>query len=181
MTIPNILSLFRLALVPCFPIMFFSGTPRARTYAVLIYILASLTDVLDGFIARHYHMVSRLGRVLDPLADKLMAFTVLTCIAVSRIVPPWAVLIFFCKEALMGIGALTLYRKIDDVIPSNWLGKGAGAFFFIICICLLIFPQIPPVWAIVLICFALALNLIAFFNYLWIFIQKMSQSTESQS
>ncbi len=179
MTIPNLLSLFRLALVPLFPIVFFSDIPHARIYAILIYALASFTDVLDGFIARHCHMVSQLGRILDPLADKLMAFTVLTCIAVAQIVPFWAVLIFFCKEALMGLGALTLYQKIDDVMPSNWLGKGAGATFFIVCVCLMLFPQIPHFWATFLICVALALNIIAFFNYLWIFILKINESNES--
>jgi cardiolipin synthase len=179
MTIPNLLSLFRLALVPLFPIVFFSHTPHSRLYAILIYGLASFTDVLDGCIARRYQMVSRLGRILDPLADKLMAFTVLTCIAWARIIPYWAVLIFFCKEALMGLGALTLYQKTEDVMPSNWLGKGAGATFFIICVCLMLFPQIPHVWATVLICIALALNIAAFLNYLWIFIFKMNESNES--
>lgn len=175
MTIPNVLSLIRLILVPFFPVLFFSHGPHGRTYAIILYAVASCTDVLDGFIARRCHMISRLGRILDPLADKLMAFTVLTCIAVAGIVPFWAVLIFFCKEALMGLGALTLYRKMDDVMPSNYLGKGAGATFFIICVCLLLFPQIPPVGATILICVALALNIAAFLNYLWIYIQKRKE------
>lgn len=179
MNIPNVLSLIRLILVPFFPIAFFSQVPHGRRYAILIYAVASFTDVLDGFIARHYHMVSRLGRILDPLADKLMAATVLACITVAGIVPLWAVVIFFCKEALMGLGALTLYRKMDDVIPSNWLGKSAGAMFFIICVCLLLFPQIPPAGATLLICVALALNIAAFLNYLWLYIQKRKELDQS--
>ena len=180
MTIPNLLSLFRLALVPVFPFVFFSGTPHARYFAIGIYALASITDVLDGIIARRYHMISQLGRVLDPLADKLMAFTVLVCIAVARIVPFWAVLIFFCKEALMGLGALVLYRQVDDVMPSNWLGKGAGAVFFSICVCLMLFPDIPRIWATILICIALAINLAAFLNYLSVFIRVTRSSNQSQ-
>lgn len=178
MTIPNVLSLIRLILVPFFPIVFFGQSPHGRVYAICIYAVASFTDVLDGFIARRCHMVSRLGRILDPLADKLMAFTVLTCIAVAQIVPFWAVLIFFCKEALMGLGGLLLYRRMDDVMPSNWLGKCAGAVFFVICVCLLLFPQIPPSGATILICVALALNLAAFFNYLWIYIQKRKELSQ---
>ena len=100
MNVPNLLSLIRLALVPIFPVVFFGNHKYSYIYALLVYALASFTDVLDGFIARRYNMVSRTGRILDPLADKLMAFTVLTCIAAARIVPFWAVIIFFCKEAL---------------------------------------------------------------------------------
>lgn len=170
MNIPNLLSMFRLALVPIFPVVFFGDGEHSRVYALLIYALASFTDVLDGLIARRFHMVSRLGRILDPMADKLMAFTVLICIATARIVPYWAVVVFFCKEALMGLGALTLYQKTEDVMPANWLGKGAGVFFFLVCCLLLLFPQIPSDWALVFICAALALNIAAFFNYLRLFL-----------
>ena len=79
----------------------------------------------------------------------------------------------------MGLGALTLYQKTEDVMPSNWLGKSAGAIFFIICVSLILFPQIPRGWATALICVALGLNIAAFLRYLYIYIIKVTESNES--
>lgn len=167
MNIPNLLSLFRLALVPVFAVVFFQGGPNARYIAAGIYALAFLTDILDGWIARRFNMVTRLGRILDPLADKLMTFTVIICITVANVIPLWAVVVFFFKEAAMGLGAVSMLGKIDDVIPSNWLGKASTGVFFLVCAALVLFPGIPRPWATVMISAALALAVAAFFNYLW--------------
>ena len=104
MTIPNLLSLFRLLLVPVFPLVFFQSWPNARQWAVLIYLVAFLTDIADGWIARHFNQITPLGRVLDPLADKLMTFMVILCITIEGIIPLWTVAVFFCKELAMAIG-----------------------------------------------------------------------------
>lgn len=166
MNIPNLLSLFRLALVPVFAIVFFQPTPNARYIAVAIYALAFLTDVLDGYIARHFNMVTSLGRILDPMADKLMTFTVIICITVAGIIPLWAVVVFFLKEAAMGIGALSMLGKVGDVIPANWLGKVSTFVFFVVCVALVLFPAIPKSWATAMISAALILTIAAFLNYL---------------
>jgi cardiolipin synthase len=100
------------------------------------------------------------------LADKLMTFSVIVCITIAGIIPLWAVILFFCKEMLMGLGALSMYRKVDDVIPSNYLGKASTATFFIVCLALMLFPQIPRRWATVMISFALALTVAAALVYL---------------
>ncbi len=167
MNVPNFLSLLRLAMVPLFCVVFFQPSEDAHLWAAAIYALASLTDVLDGWIARHFDQITRLGRVLDPLADKLMTFSVIVCITVADIIPLWAVVIFFCKEALMGLGALSMYRKVDDVIPSNYLGKASTATFFVVCLALMLFPQIPRTWATVMIGLALVLTIAAALVYLW--------------
>jgi phosphatidylglycerophosphate synthase len=84
MNIPNILSLFRLCLVPVFPLVYFSGMPYANLWAALVYAGAAATDVLDGLLARRLNMITRLGRLLDPLADKLMGAAVIVCVAPSK-------------------------------------------------------------------------------------------------
>lgn len=84
MSIPNLLSLLRLVLVPVFAVVFFQPAPDAHRWAVLIYLTAFLTDVADGWIARHFNQITKLGRILDPLADKLMTFTVIICITARR-------------------------------------------------------------------------------------------------
>lgn len=167
MNVPNLLSLFRLALVPVFAVVFFSQEPNARYWAAGIYALAFATDIADGWIARHFHQITRLGRILDPLADKLMTFTVIICITAAGIIPIWAVVVFFFKEAAMGIGAASMYRKVEDVISSNWLGKASTGVFFVVCAALVLFPNISHEWAAGLISFALLLTIAAFLSYLW--------------
>ena len=104
MSIPNVLSLIRLVLVPVFAVVFFQPWPDAHFWAAVIYLAAFLTDIADGWIARHFNQITKLGRILDPLADKLMTFTVIICITADGIIPLWAVVVFFCKELTMAIG-----------------------------------------------------------------------------
>ena len=166
MNVPNLLSLLRLAMVPVFAAVFFLPDPSARSWAAGVYALAFVTDIADGWIARHFHQVTRLGRILDPLADKLMTFTVIVCITAAGIIPLWAVVVFFLKEAAMGVGALSMYHKTEDVIPSNWLGKVSTGVFFVVCAALVLFPGIPSSWATGLITLALVLTILAFVSYL---------------
>ncbi len=164
MNLPNALSTFRLLLVPVFAGVFFSDLPDAHRWAALVYALAFCTDVLDGWIARKYDMVTKLGRVLDPLADKLMTFTVILCICLDQIVPMWAAVIFFCKEAIMGIGGAILLKRVKDVIPANWLGKTSTGVFFVVLAVLVLFP-VPQPWPTVLISVALALTVASLIHY----------------
>ncbi len=175
MNVPNFLSLLRLAMVPVFAVVFFQPIPAARYWAAGVYALAFVTDIADGYIARRFNQITRLGRILDPLADKLMTFTVIVCITAAGIIPIWAVLIFFCKEAAMGLGALSMLHKIDDVIPSNWLGKISTFVFFVVCAALMLFPQIPRAWATGLISFALVLTILAFLYYMWLYMSVLGK------
>ena len=100
------------------------------------------------------------------MADKLMTFTVIVCITAAGIIPLWAVVVFFLKEAAMGVGALSMYHKTEDVIPSNWLGKVSTGVFFVVCAALVLFPGIPSSWATGLITLALVLTILAFVSYL---------------
>lgn len=177
MNVPNILSLIRLCAVPLVPLVCFSGIPGGHLYAAGIYLAASLTDVLDGYIARKYNMITRLGRVLDPLADKLMSFCVLVCIIIlsedSRLF--WAGAIFFTKEVCMGLGTLIQYKKINDVPPSNVLGKVSTTFFFIVCFIVLVFSSLPETVTVAAVYAAVGLNIIAFIIYFARYFQKRGE------
>ena len=128
--IPNILTIFRLILIPIFVIVFFSGTNHSLIYSVLIFFLAGLTDVLDGYIARKYNLITRWGIVLDPLADKLMLLTVLACLAIGGIIPYWVLIIVLAKEVSMITAGILLYKK-DTVVPSNFYGKASTVLFYL--------------------------------------------------
>lgn len=164
MNVPNALSLLRIAMVPAFVGVFFSGLPNAHRWAGLIFLLAAFTDMLDGRIARKYNKITRLGRVLDPLADKLMTAAALVCIIISKMIPLWIFIVFAIKEILMGLGSVILYKYIDDVPPSNILGKASTVVFFTSCLVMMLF-EVPPTAATVVMTCALALTLIAFVGY----------------
>ena len=177
MNIPNTLSIIRLCLVPVFVLVFFSGAPHAGLWAAVVYGIASFTDFLDGYIARHYNMITNLGRVLDPLGDKLFLFAVLACLTIARIIPLWILLIFFVKELTMGLGGLIIHRRAKvDIPPSNYIGKTATVLFFVICVLLMIIPEIPKTAAIILLCACLAVSLTAFVTYLKSFLSIMKAS-----
>lgn len=123
--IPNILSAIRLALVGVFIYLFI----KTRYLACLIvFSSAFLTDLLDGFLARRFNWISDVGKVLDPLADKLMVLAALACFYFVGWLPLWMVAIVFIKEGIMIIGGIFLYKK-KVVVYSDWYGKFAAGFF----------------------------------------------------
>lgn len=172
MNLPNALSLFRLLLVPVFPILYFS--PYGR-FAVWVFVLATFTDVLDGFLARRLGQVTKLGRLLDPLADKLMSGTVLISLSIDNIAPWWVAVVFCAKELLMGIGALVQFRRIDDVPAAKFYGKASAVLFFLVLVALMLFP-IPRPWPEILLGFALFFMLIAFLLYLKRYIHMWNEN-----
>lgn len=130
MNIPNILTIFRLFLIPIFVIVFFSSTAKSLLFATLIFLFAGLTDVLDGYIARKYKLITKWGTVMDPLADKLMLLTVLGCLVIKNYIPNWILIVISVKEFAMIISATFLYKK-DTVIPANSFGKVSTLLFYI--------------------------------------------------
>lgn len=164
MGIPNVLSLLRLAMVPAFVAVFFTDSPHAHRYAGLIFIIASMTDALDGYIARKRNMITKLGRILDPLADKLMTAAAIICITIADIVPVWIFIVFAVKELIMAVGTVIMLKRIDDVLPSNILGKTATVTFFIFCVALMMFDIRRP-YSTIMLSTALAFTLLALVRY----------------
>lgn len=165
MNIPNILTIIRLLLIPVFIIIFYSSTDKNILYSTCIFILAGITDVLDGYIARKYDMITKSGIVLDPLADKLMQITVLICFTSANYIPIWVIIVIGMKELTMILGGLFLYYFMDKtVIPANKFGKSATTFFYFAILAIAI--NINQVLNYVLIYIAVGLTLVAFINYL---------------
>ena len=94
--IPNILSIIRICLVFVFVAFFLNDMIVA---ALVVFLVAGATDVVDGYLARKYNWITNLGKILDPVADKLMQCTVLVCFCEAGIIPLWFVIPFFAKEA----------------------------------------------------------------------------------
>lgn len=169
--VPNALSIFRMCLVPCFVVTFFSGGKYATLYAAGIYALAGVTDVLDGIIARKFNLITKLGKILDPLADKMMTITVFVCITIRGIIPWWVILLLFAKDLLLVIGGAKLYREISSVFAANFMGKATTVFLVIGGIIIMIFDSLLPLWAKnAFIWIAVIMSFLAFFSYLYQYI-----------
>ena len=130
MNIPNMLTLFRLFLIPVFILVFFSNMANSLMAAVGIFLLAGLTDVLDGYIARKYNLITKWGIVMDPLSDKLMLLTVLSCLVITSYAPVWILMVVAAKEIWKGFYSSVLYLHI-----YNSLRRRLWKHFIICCCC----------------------------------------------
>lgn len=142
-TIPNLITILRILLIPVFAVaMFFN-----MIWGFAFFLICASTDLVDGFVARRFNMVSDIGKFLDPVADKLMHITVMICMSViyASGIPPYFILaaIITAKELFMLIfGMLLIRRKV--VVPANWYGK-AASFLLSIGILLLFFGKLNGV------------------------------------
>ena len=164
MNVPNLLSLIRLLLVPVFVAVFFSGDSNAGYFAAAIFLIAFMTDVAGGYIARKYNMVTKLGRILDPLADKLMKAAAVVCLTIRGDIPLWIILVLLAKEAVILSGGAVMLKKLRDVPASNWLGKCAEGYICALTF-LLIMVRVPPQVSLALWCIALFIELLALVVY----------------
>ena len=164
--VPNIISVFRICLVPIFITVYFIDERDTKYYAILIYALAAFSDFLDGFLARKFKVSSNLGKFLDPLGDKVMTFAVILCITIDGLLPVWAVIVVGVKEILMAIGGLVVHKAARaEIPPSNLFGKISTVVFFLVCVSVMIF-EIPERVVIAMISCAIALALLAFASYI---------------
>ena len=154
-TVPNVLSMLRLLLVPVFLLLIVQGRYVA---ALVVLVIASFTDLLDGFIARHFNQVTRLGQLLDPAADRLYIFAALIGLAAQGLVPWWIVTVIILRDVMLIVLAIVLANHNYGPLPVHHLGKAATfALFFGIPVIMLglAFPAVQPVsepigWAITL-------------------------------
>ena len=139
-TIPNLLSLFRILLIPAMAASYL--TDCELWVPALFLVLSGLTDLFDGAIARRFDQVSEIGKLLDPLADKLTQFTVVVCLAVNYPSLWWLVAIVFVKELLQAIGGFLLINKLDgEVTGAKWFGKATTVLFYVVMVALVVFPE----------------------------------------
>lgn len=142
MTIPNILSIFRILLIPLFVFSFFWGGDTGHLYAAFILLISGATDFLDGVIARKFHQISELGKILDPFADKLTQVAVGLCLCI-KYSSMWLIVmmvLIIVKEFLMMCAAIILIRKNLKVRGSRWFGKVATFMFYAAVMAFTLFP-----------------------------------------
>ena len=151
MNTPNKLTVLRVALVPVYIILMYAF--ETKIPALIIYIVASFTDFLDGYLARKYNLVSDFGKFMDPLADKLLVTSALVIFAEQGMMPAWAAMIIIGREFAVS-GLRMIAATGGKVIAAAWSGKIKTALS-IVCICLMMTPLCPTGGAVNNICIAL--------------------------
>lgn len=140
-TLPNCLTALRLVLIPCFFYCYCFKNALLQAAGVLL--LSGLTDVADGYLARRFHQVSDLGKVLDPVADKLTQGVVLLCLA-TRFPQLMALAVVLSAKELMGACfGLAVMHHTGKVESARWHGKASACILYGILMIHLLFPQIP--------------------------------------
>lgn len=143
LTVPNVLSLFRLLLIPVYVTIYLGATEPVHYYiAAGILAVSCLTDMIDGQIARRFNMISTVGKVLDPLADKLTQFTLIICFAVKHPLLWIIVALFFVKESFQLIAGYLAYRKGKILKGALMSGKICTTVLFLSLIFMVLLPEL---------------------------------------
>lgn len=173
LAIPNLLSLLRLALIPYFVLFYLKAETQADyLFAAFIILLSGFTDYLDGYIARKYNLITNLGKVLDPFADKLTQLAIVICLIATWKYMGVLVALFVFKELSLVLCNIHLYRQGVMMDGSLWYGKVATFTFYGCALFLVAFPTMNIVIANVLILMTGAVLIMAFVMYSrWFLIQ----------
>ena len=140
MNLPNKLTLLRIILIPIFMVVLYWGFPGATYVALAIFIIASLTDLLDGKIARKYNLVTDFGKFADPLADKMLVTAAMLWFVETGQMPAWMLLIVICREFAVS-GLRMIASDKGRVIAAGWSGKVKTASTMV-CIVLMLIPPV---------------------------------------
>ena len=136
MNTANKLTLARVVMIPLFLLVLYLQVPGANYWALAIFIIASLTDTLDGYIARHYNQTTDFGKFMDPLADKMLVTAAMLWFVEIGHMPGWALLIVIVREfAVSGLRMVAADK--GRVIAAGWSGKVKTASTMV-CICLML-------------------------------------------
>lgn len=162
MNIPNQLTTLRVILIPVFMFFFTSDITANSIIAAIVFIVASLTDFLDGHLARKWNLVTNFGKIMDPFADKLLVLTALIYLAISGTIPGWPVIIIIGRELLVtSLRALAADNGI--ILAARNLGKFKTVSQMFAIIFLILGWQII---GLILLYIAVALTIISLIDYL---------------
>lgn len=163
LNLPNVLTLLRILAVPVVVVALLDGTPHGDTLAAIVFALAALTDGLDGYIARSRDSVTTFGKLMDPLADKLLITAALISLVSLNRLPAWVAMVIIAREfAVTGLRSIAADRGV--VIAASWMGKVKTVLQIGAVFALIIFNP-APLWADILVYLALVATVISGFDY----------------
>lgn len=166
-TIPNLLSLFRLLLIPVYVAIYLNAKGASDYYlAASILAVSCLTDLIDGKIARHFNMISSLGKLLDPVADKATQFTLIICLAVRYPSLKYLIILFIFKEAFQLIAGGISYHNGRMLKGALISGKICTTVLFVSLIAMVMLPEMDNTTANIIVIIDAVFMVIALVNYI---------------
>jgi CDP-diacylglycerol---glycerol-3-phosphate 3-phosphatidyltransferase len=173
LNLPNALTLLRILAVPVVVVALLGETPNGDALAAAVFALAALTDGLDGYFARSRDAVTTFGKLMDPLADKLLVTAALVSLVSLHRLEAWVAMVIIAREiAVTGLRAIAAERGI--VIAASWMGK-AKTVLQIAAIFALIAQNPAPAWAYVLLYLAVAATAISGADYFFGLRRRLSE------
>ena len=146
-TIPNALSLFRLLLIPVYVMIYFKGE---NLLAAGIFAVSCLTDMIDGYVARHFNMVSSIGKLLDPLADKATQLTMIICLLIKHPILTLLIVFFLIKEIFQLVAASIILRKGLVLRGALLSGKLSTTLLFVSLIVMVLLPNLAEKYVLII-------------------------------
>ena len=175
LTIPNLLSLFRLLLIPVYMVIYLRAEALTDYYiAGAILAVSCLTDMIDGKIARHFNLSTKIGQVLDPIADKATQITLVVCLATRYPVLLYMIGVFIVKETYQLVAMLWLYKKGQMLTGALISGKICTTVLFLSLIAMVVFPNLTMDQVTIITIVDIVFMLIAFAEYLMVYIRRNS-------
>ena len=162
-TIPNILSMFRIVLLPF--IVWFFVCKEDHVMAIVILLISGLSDILDGFIARKFNMISDFGKIIDPVADKLTQGILLICLIFKYIQVLWVLGVFILKEFIMIMMGYMIIKRKNLVNSAKWYGKLNTVIIYSVIFFMIILPDIPESVVNIMVFGCTSMIIIAFVMY----------------
>ena len=165
MNLPNKLTLFRIFLIPVFILVMLFNIPSKYLIACVIFIVASITDAMDGHIARKHNLITDFGKFMDPLADKLLVCSALICMIELRELPAWMVIIIISREFIIS-GFRLVASDNGVVIAASYWGKFKTTFQMIGVVLLIFNIPVLSTLTTIIVWIALALTVISLVDYI---------------
>ena len=176
---PNALSVVRIALIPVFVTLYLL---RLDMWAFAVLLVSGLTDAVDGYVARHFNMITDCGKLLDPLSDKLTQVAVVVCLTTryTELLP--LTVLCFAKELFQGIGGILLLKKNVQALGARWFGKVSTVLFYATMLVIVLWYDalvVSAPWVLWLLVGLVGVSmLIAFVGYLQMFIRIRRDVTD---
>ncbi|MDX1661956.1 MAG: CDP-alcohol phosphatidyltransferase family protein [Gemmatimonadota bacterium] len=133
-TLPNALSMTRVLILPAVLWLLARPDPASDRWAIVLLFVAGATDLLDGWLARRRHAVSPSGKVVDPLADKILIGGLLIYLVLERGFPVWLLALVFARDVALILGSSLFYRRERVVFSADWTGKGTTFFLSLLAL-----------------------------------------------
>lgn len=162
-TIPNIMSMFRIVLIPIIVWAYCFKDSWVWTAALLV--LSALTDLIDGFVARHFNMISNFGKAIDPVADKLTQFVMLICLLTRFPMMILPCLLLMAKEIISAVTAMIAIRKTGKVDGADWHGKVCTCLMYAMMLLHVVWFNIPDVVSDAFVAICTVMLVLSFFLY----------------